>query len=115
MRNSEKKTSKLRRKKKNLKRYLPKYLKDDCTSPSSCKPAKLLTKFLVYIWVNALSRKMTLTVALKTTTELNIITVVKPVYMTHYYVQGNDEITNEKEKRKLTNRPCYGVRNCVVS
>ena len=44
---------------------------------------------------------MTLTVACKTTTELNIITVVKPVYMTHYYVPGNGEITNEKEKKKL--------------
>ena len=44
---------------------------------------------------------MTLTVAFKTTTELNIITVVKPVYMTLYYVPGNGEITNEKEERKL--------------
>ena len=44
---------------------------------------------------------MTLTVAFKTTTELNIVTVVKPVYMTHYYVPDNGEITNEKEKRKL--------------
>ena len=41
------------------------------------------------------------TVVLKTTTELNIITVVTPVYMTHYYVPGNGEITSEKEKRKL--------------
>ena len=67
-------------------------------SPSSCKSAKLLTKFLVYTWVNALSRKITLTVVFKTTTELNSITVVKPVYMTHYYVPRNGEITNEKEK-----------------
>ena len=44
---------------------------------------------------------MTLTVAFKTTTELNIITVVKPVCMTHYYVPNKGEITNEKEKRKL--------------
>ena len=44
---------------------------------------------------------MTLTVRFKTTTELNIITVVKPVYMTRYYVPGNGEITNEKEKKKL--------------
>ena len=44
---------------------------------------------------------MALTVAFKTTTELNIIARVKPVYMTHYYVPGNGEIANEKEKRKL--------------
>ena len=85
----------------NLKRYLPKYLKDNCTSPSSCKPEKFLTKFLVFSWVNALSRKMTLTVAFKTTTELNFITVVKPVYMTLYYEPGNGVITNEKKERKL--------------
>ena len=49
---------------------------------------------------------MTLTVAFKTTTELNIITVDKPVYMTHYYVSGNGEMTNEKEKRKLPKVKC---------
>ena len=49
--------------------------------------------FLVAKWL--------LTAGFKTTTELNIIIVVKPVYMTHYYVPGNGEITNEKAKRKL--------------
>ena len=67
-------------------------------SPSSCKPAKRFSKFFVYIWVNPLGRKMTLTVMFKTTTELDIITVVKPVYMTHCYVPGNGKIANEKKK-----------------
>ena len=43
---------------------------------------------------------MTFTVVFKTTTELKYYTVVKPLYMIHYYVPGYRETRNKKEKKK---------------